>query len=334
MHKHLDMTRSDHNPISDDAPLVLASRVSPLARIQAEDVQTRLAAVPSTIATFSTRGDEVLDRPLADIGGKGLFVKYLEQVMGEGKADAAVHSGKDMEAELASGTEIAAILPRADRRDALVGAYNSLDALPNGAVIGTASVRRAALLRVRRPDVTPKLLRGSVNSRLQALKDGQYDAIILAMAGLNRLGITEDVHPLEQDIMLPSSAQGAIIVQARSVPDISVADISGEGHYRRQAVLAAMHGINDAITASEVMAERAFLASLDGSCRSPIAASATRSGDQMTFCGQICSPDGTKHFADEVVIAASDAIYAATDMAARLLDKAGGRSFLMHGVDA
>jgi hydroxymethylbilane synthase len=315
------MSSSDNHVFSDHAPLVLASRVSPLACIQAEEVKARLAPVTASIATFSTRGDEVLDRPLADIGGKGLFVKYLEQVMLEGKADAAVHSGKDMEAILASGTELAAILPRADRRDALVGAYGSLDDLPQGAVIGTASARRAALLLARRPDITPKLLRGSVNSRLNALKNGQYDAIILAMAGLKRLGITDDVHPLTEDAMLPSAAQGAIIVQAKS--------IDGEmDRIRRQAVLDAIHGINDAVTASEVMAERAFLASLDGSCRSPIAASATRADDQIRFCGQICSPDGQKHFADTVTVAVGDAIDAAQDMAIRLLERAGGRSFM------
>lgn len=321
MRKQHAMSRTDDNVISDQAPLVLASRVSPLACIQADEVKACLAPVSASIATFSTRGDEVLDRPLADIGGKGLFVKYLEQIMLEGKADAAVHSGKDMEAVLATGTELAAILPRADRRDALVGAYDSLDALPQGAVIGTASARRAALLRVRRPDIIPKLLRGSVQSRLKALEDGQYDAIILAMAGLNRLGIQKDIHPLAEDVMLPAAAQGAIIVQARSA----------QGDQRRQAVLDAIHAIDDVMTASEVMAERAFLASLDGSCRSPIAASATRVGDQMRFCGQICSPDGKRHFADEIMTAASDAVEAAQDMAGRLLKDAGGRAFLTHG---
>lgn len=321
MRKHHAMSSTDKNAISEYAPIVLASRVSPLACIQTEEVKARLAPVQASIATFSTRGDEVLDRPLADIGGKGLFVKYLEQVMLDGKADAAVHSGKDMEAILAPETELAAILPRADRRDALVGAYDSLDALPHGAVIGTASARRAALLRVRRPDVTPKLLRGSVNSRLKALKDGHYDAIILAMAGLNRLGISQDVHPIEEQVMLPSAAQGAIIVQARSA----------KGNQRRQQILDAIHGINDTITASEVMAERAFLARLDGSCRSPIAASAIRCGDQMRFCGQICSQDGAVHFGDEVVIAVSNAIDAAHEMADRLLAQAGGRQFLIHG---
>ncbi len=304
-------------------PLVLASRVSPLAVAQTEDVRSRLAPIASEIATFSTRGDEVLDRPLAAIGGKGLFVKYLEQMLLEGKADAAVHSGKDMEAHLAPGTELAAILPRADRRDALIGGYANLDELPHGAKIGTASVRRAAILCHHRPDLNPVLLRGSVNTRLEALKKGQYDAIILAMAGLERLGITEDVHPLSEEVMLPAAAQGAIMVQARSAETETGEDM------RRRQVLTALNRIHDTVTGAEVMTERLFLETLDGSCRTPIAASAHLKGDQIYFRGLIASPDGRQCFTDEATVPVGDAAQVAKDMASRLLEQAGGHDFLL-----
>ncbi len=309
-------------------PLVLASRVSPLAVAQTEDVQSRLTPIASEIATFSTRGDEVLDRPLAAIGGKGLFVKYLEQMLLEGKADAAVHSGKDMEAHLARGTELAAILPRADRRDALIGSYANLDELPHGAKIGTASVRRAAIICHHRPDLKPVLLRGSVNTRLNALKNGQYDAIILAMAGLQRLGITQDVHPISEDVMLPAAAQGAIMVQA-----LSAETEAGENKRRRQ-VLTALNGIHDAVTGTEVMAERLFLETLDGSCRTPIAASAYLKGNQIYFRGMIASPDGRQCFADDAAVPVDDALSMAKEMALRLMEKAGGHDFLLQADQA
>jgi hydroxymethylbilane synthase len=266
----------------------------------------------------------VLDRPLAAIGGKGLFVKYLEQILLEGKADAAVHSGKDMEAHLAPGTELAAILPRADRRDALIGSYAKLDELPHGAKIGTASVRRAAIICHHRPDLKPVLLRGSVNTRLNALKNGQYDAIILAMAGLQRLGITEDVHPISEDVMLPAAAQGAIMVQARSAQTEDGED------KRRQQVLSAFNGIHDAVTGAEVLTERLFLETLDGSCRTPIGASAHLKGEQIYFRGLIASPDGFQCFTDEATVPVGDAAQMAKDMAFRLLEQAGGHDFLLQ----
>lgn len=324
MHKEHIMNKDQNFSDIAETPLVLASRASPLAVAQTEEVQSRLSPIHSDIATFSTRGDEVLDRPLAAIGGKGLFVKYLEQILLEDKADAAVHSGKDMETVLAPGTELAAILPRADRRDALIGSYANLDELPHGAKIGTASVRRAAIICHHRPDLKPVLLRGSVNTRLNALKAGEYDAIILAMAGLNRLGITADVHPISEEVMLPAVAQGAIIIQARTAQTED-----GENKRRRQ-VLTALNKIHDAVTGAEVLAERLFLETLDGSCRTPIAASAYLNNGQLHFRGMISSPDGRQCFADEATVPADDAPNMAKEMALLLLEKAGGHDFLLQ----
>ena len=311
------MTQPPHISAFTSAPLILASRASPLAMAQTAEVQhalqSAMGALPTTITPLTTQGDAELDRPLAEIGGKGLFVKTLEQALLAGQADAAVHSGKDVETALAPDTAIAAILPRGDRRDALVGAYANLDALPKNARIGTASVRRTAALRQHRPDIVPVLLRGNVHSRLQALEAGAYDAIILAMAGLNRLGITADVHPLGEEEMLPAAAQGAILVQARMPQNL-----------RQQYVQAHLAKIHDALSGAEVAAERKFLATLDGSCRTPIAASAHISGDKMHFRGWLAAHDGSKIFTDETTAPVGDGENIAREMGLKLLEQAGG----------
>ena len=245
---------------SQHKTITLASRASKLAQTQARIVIDLLAPLPAEILTLSTKGDEVLDRSLAEIGGKGLFVKALEAALLEGKADAAVHSAKDMESEIASGTYIAAFLEREDRRDALIGAYSTLEAIPQGGVIGTASIRRSAMVRALRPDLEIKLLRGNVTSRLEALNEGKYDAIILAMAGLNRLGISENVHPIAEEKMLPAVGQGALAIQGRE---------DGDSDINR-----ALEALNHEKTAIEVIAERALLAKLDGDCTTPIGATA------------------------------------------------------------
>ncbi|MCE2517871.1 MAG: hydroxymethylbilane synthase, partial [Alphaproteobacteria bacterium] len=301
--------------ISATSPIVLASRASQLALAQAHEVRDRLAPHAAEIKTFSTRGDEVLDRSLAAIGGKGLFVKTLEAAMLAGEADAAVHSSKDMETRFADGTELAAFLPREDRRDALIGAYSSFDELPQGAVVGTASVRRAAIIASIRPDVTTRLLRGNVNSRLKQLEDGHYDAIILAMAGMKRLGITADIHPIEEEMMLPSSAQGAIAIQA----------VADDGTARRAAVLTALRALDDADTAVEVTAERALLAELDGTCRTPIAASAHLRDGRVTMRAQLLSLDGKSSFNTSGDSLADEAAAMAIELAQDLLRQAGGK---------
>lgn len=304
--------------ITADQPIILASRASQLALAQAEEVKTRLSDVPSKIETFSTRGDEILDRALADVGGKGLFIKTLERAMLAGQADAAVHSSKDMETDFADGTILAAFLPREDRRDALIGAYANFDELPKDAVVGTASVRRAAIIKSIRPDITTKLLRGNVNSRLQQLADGNYDAIILAMAGMKRLNITADIHPIPEEVMLPSSAQGAIAVQA----------VAKDGSPRRHAVVTALQALNHRQTSTEVMAERAVLAELGGTCHTPVAVSAHVKDEAVLMKALLLSLDGRQHFQAEGLSACDDAEALGRDLAQQLLAQAGGKAFI------
>ena len=299
-------------------PIILASRASQLALAQAEEVASHLDH--AEIATFSTRGDEVLDRPLADIGGKGLFVKTLERAMLAGEADAAVHSGKDMETQFAKGTMIAAFLERADRRDALIGDYADFDALPEGAVIGTASVRRAAMIKSIRPDLTTKLLRGNVNSRLAQLDAGHYDAIILAMAGMQRLGISAQVHPVPEDVLLPAASQGAIAIQTLSADD--------DSNQRTHQVMTALSALNHHQTAIEVTAERALLDQLDGTCETPIGASAHFQDGNVTLTAQLLSPDGSAVFTAVDHAHEDDAEQLGRGLADQLLSDAGGRSFL------
>ena len=299
------------------APLILASRESQLALAQTQQVRDALSAVPTEILGLSTTGDEVLDRPLVEVGGKGVFIKTLEAALLDGRADAAVHSLKDMETQLASGTKIAAVLPREVRGDALVGPYPSLDDLPDGAHIGTASVRRAALLRHYRPDLKIGLLRGNVNSRLRRLEAGEFDAIILAVAGLNRLQLDCAFTPLDEQIMPAAAAQGAIAVQVAL------------GGARADAVQTALSALNCADTQTCVTAERAVLAALDGSCRTPISAMADL--DQMgrlRVKAAVLSTDGQQKFTAEGEGSRDDAAAIGTALGEKLLQDCGGRAFL------
>ena len=309
---------TDRSHIFASRPLVLASRASALAVAQAEIVRDRLAPLAAEIQTMTTRGDRILDRPLADAGGKGLFVKELERRLLDGDCDAAVHSMKDMETVFADGTMIASVLPREDRRDALVGDYASLDDLPDGAVVGTASVRRKAILLQRRPDLRIELLRGNINTRLAALAEGRYDAIILAMAGLRRLGLDPAHVPLDPAVMPPAAAQGALAIQTRA-----------GGDERHRAVAEACAALNCTASAAEVTAERACLGYLDGSCHTPISASATMREDGMLVLdAMVLSPDGSAAF-DASGEAPSDAAdQLGRDLGAQLLEAAGGRGFL------
>ena len=307
-----------HAEIFETQPLVLASRASALAMAQAEIVRDGLAPVTAEILSLTTRGDRILDRPLAEAGGKGLFVKELERRLLDGECDAAVHSMKDMEIGYAAGTEIVAVLPREDRRDALIGPFASLEALPDGAVIGTASVRRKALLNHHRPDLKIELLRGNINTRLAALADGRFDAIVLALAGLRRLSIEVPHVPLDPAAMPPAAAQGALAIQARN----------GAGE-RDRAVAAVCGGLNCRQTMTEVKAERALLGYLDGSCHTPIAASATlQSNGTLNLDGMILSPDGKAAHRGEISGAAADAETIGRALGERLLAEAGGRDFL------
>ncbi|MDP6219133.1 MAG: hydroxymethylbilane synthase [Alphaproteobacteria bacterium] len=309
---------TQYSNIFNQQPMILASRASSLAIAQVQIVADKLAPMPVDLLKLTTSGDRILDRSLADAGGKGLFIKELESSLLRGDADAAVHSMKDMEASFASGTCVAAVLPREDRRDALVGPFSSLADLPQGAVIGTSSVRRRALLLHHRPDLDIRLLRGNVNTRIAAMREGRFDAIILAMAGLRRLGLDVPHSAISPDIMLPSAGQGALAIQARNADDS-----------RSQAVVDAAATIGCAATTTEVTAERALLGRLDGSCHTPIAASATlRPDGRLHLDGMILNTDGSNAFRDSLTGVASDAVQIGVALADQLLGAAGGQDFL------
>jgi len=270
------------------AILRIGTRGSPLALAQADSVRQRLAAThpalaaPDAIETvvIRTTGDQVRDRTLAAIGGKGLFTKEIEDALLFGAIDMAVHSLKDVATFLPDGLVIAAHLPRADPRDAFIAAKaEGLMELPRGAVVGTASIRRQAQLLHARPDLRVVPMRGNVETRLRKLWDGKVDATVLAMAGLVRLKldacVTAALSPAQ---MLPAPAQGTIAVEAR-------------GRDRRTLDLLA--AIDDAATAARSAAERALLAALDGSCRTPIAALAEIEGDRLRLTACIIRPDGS-----------------------------------------
>jgi len=260
--------------------LRIATRKSPLALWQSEHVAAALrAAHPSlevVLVPMSTRGDEVLDRSLAAIGGKGLFLKELELAMLRGDADCAVHSLKDVPMELEPGFALPAILQRADHADAFVSNhYDSIDALPQGAVVGTSSLRRQAQLRALRPDLQLRDLRGNVNTRLAKLDAGEYDAIVLACAGLQRLGFDARIRArLDAPQWLPAPAQGAIAIECR------------DDDAATRALCAAL---DHAATRTCVEAERAMNLALHGSCHVPVAAFARLEGEHLLLDGLVGS---------------------------------------------
>lgn len=260
--------------------LRIATRKSPLALWQTEHVADRLrAAHPGLeveLVPLSTRGDEVLDRSLAAIGGKGLFLKELELAMQRGEADCAVHSLKDVPMELEPGFVLAAILARADHADAFVSnRFDGIGDLPPGACVGTSSLRRQAQLRALRPDLQLRDLRGNVNTRLAKLDAGEYDAIVLACAGLQRLGFEARIRSrLDAPGWLPAPAQGAIAIECRA----------GD-----EAVAALCAPLDDADTRACVGAERAMNQALHGSCHVPVAAFARRDGDRLWLQGLVGS---------------------------------------------
>ncbi len=275
---------------TSEAPFLrIGSRGSPLALTQAREVQGRLAAAAKVdaarieIKVIRTTGDIVQDRPLAEAGGKGLFAKEIEDALLAGAIDLAVHSSKDLPTILPAGLVLAGFLPREDARDAFISRKaKTLRELPLGAVVGTASPRRAALVRRLRPDVTSVTLRGNVETRLRKLDAGEVDATLLAVAGLKRLGLmSAATEILDLDAFLPAVGQGAIGIETR-VDDA-----------RTRAFVAA---IDDADTATALAAERAFLAALDGSCRTPIGGHARVDATTVHFRGIIVKPDGSEAF--------------------------------------
>jgi hydroxymethylbilane synthase len=263
--------------------LVIATRESALAMWQARHVQGRLAALYPRASVellgLTTQGDQILDRPLAAIGGKGLFIKELEVAMAEGRADLAVHSLKDVPMEMPPGFALAAIAAREDPRDAFVSNhFASLAELPAGAIVGTSSLRREAQLRERHAGLEVRPLRGNVNTRLRKLDEGQYDAIILAAAGLKRLGFGARIRDLiDLQDSLPAPGQGALALECRA---------------DRPDVTAALAPLVDLASTLAVTAERAFARALSGSCHTPLAAYATWQGGTLWLRGLIASQDG------------------------------------------
>jgi len=267
--------------------LRIGTRGSPLALWQAREVRAHLAVVhgvePDAIAieVIRTTGDIIQDRPLSELGGKGLFTKEIEQALVDKAIDLAVHSCKDMPTVLPAGLKLAACLPREDARDALISRKStSLTGLPHGAVIGTASLRRQAMVKRLRPDVSVVTFRGNVDTRLKKLDSGVVDATLLAFAGLKRLGREAAATAvLEVDAFLPAVGQGAIGIEVREA-DTRTCDL--------------LVGVNHPDTLTALCAERAFLGVLDGSCRTPVAGHARINGGTILFRGLILRPDGSE----------------------------------------
>lgn len=294
----------------------IATRKSPLALWQAEHVAFRLrTAFPglsTELVTMVTRGDKMLDAPLAKVGGKGLFVKELEQGMLEGQADIAVHSMKDVPVEFPDGLHLAAILEREDPRDALVSnRYPSFEALPPHAKIGTSSLRRQCQIRERLPGCEILSLRGNVNTRLAKLDAGEFDAIVLASAGLKRLGfharITETLAP---ETSLPAMGQGAIGIEAR-IDDEQINRL--------------LRSLHDDDTALRVTAERAMNERLQGGCQVPIAGFAELEGGNLRLRGLVGSPDGQQMIRGEILGPSSQARELGVALAEELLGKGADR---------
>jgi len=296
--------------------LRIATRKSPLALWQAEHVRARLlelhAGLQVELLTMSTKGDRILDSPLAKIGGKGLFVKELEQGMLEGRADIAVHSMKDVPAELPEGLCIAAILEREDPHDAFVsGQYTSIDALPEGARVGTSSLRRQCQLRAHRPDLEILDLRGNVGTRLAKLDAGDYDAIILACAGLKRLGLEARITAaLTPELMLPAIAQGVIGIECRS----------DDG--RVKALIEPLHHV---VSGQRTQAERAMNATLAGGCQAPVAGYSVIGSAGIEMRGLVGRPDGTEIIRGDISGPAHDAEALGKQLANELLSRGAGQ---------
>jgi hydroxymethylbilane synthase len=300
--------------------LKIGTRGSPLALAQAHETQARLMeahgmpAEAFEVVVISTSGDRIQDRPLSEAGGKGLFTKEIEEALLAGTIDIAVHSSKDMPTVLPDGLELSAFLPREDARDAFIGkAVKRIVDLPQGAKVGSSSLRRQALIRRMRPDLDVVMFRGNVQTRLRKLEEGVAEGTILAYAGLKRLGlghVVTDLMPL--DAFPPAPGQGAIGIETR-IGDSAV-----------EQMLSAIH---DVPTGQALACERAFLAALDGSCRTPIAGYATISGGKLVFAGLIISPDGKQSHEVKAEGLALDAADIGTDAARMVRVKAGETFF-------
>ncbi|MEM6728283.1 MAG: hydroxymethylbilane synthase [Pseudomonadota bacterium] len=305
---------------SADTPLKIGTRGSPLALAQAYETRARLMAAHGLpedafeICIIKTTGDRILDRPLKDIGGKGLFTREIEDDLLEGRIDIAVHSMKDMPTVQPPGLTLDCYLPREDVRDAFVSlGHHSLATLPQGASVGSSSLRRRAQLLNYRGDLQVVEFRGNVQTRLKKLREGVALCTFLAMAGLNRLKMAQvPKAPVAPEDMLPAVAQGAIGIERRE-------DDAGAAQ-----LLAAIH---DGPTGLRLGAERAFLKTLDGSCETPIAGLADLDGDSLRLRGEILRPDGSERLADEVTGKATDGAALGQTLAEGLLSRASADFF-------
>jgi len=286
-------------PANTSPRIVIATRESRLALWQAEYVKALLEGLGCTVQLLgmTTQGDQILDRSLSKVGGKGLFVKELEVALHEGRADIAVHSLKDVPMDMPEGFELACVMEREDPRDAWVSAgYARLEDLPQGAVVGTSSLRRTVLLRALRPDLKIEPLRGNLDTRLRKLDEGQYAGIVLAAAGLKRLGLTDRIrHIFETTEMLPAAGQGALGIEIRS---------------DRADLRTLLAPLADSVTWQRVAAERAVSRAMGGSCSMPLAAHAVMDGGTLKLQAAWGDPQGDT----TLVTAASD--IAATDLSA------------------
>ena len=301
-------------------PFRIGTRGSPLALDQASETRARLMVAHDLpedmfeIVVLSTKGDRITDRALSEIGGKGLFTEELEEQLLAGDLDFAVHSSKDMPTKLPEGLFLSAFLPREDVRDAVVGrTAPTLRELPQGATVGSSSLRRQALIRRIRPDINVITFRGLVDTRLRKLADGEVDATLLAFAGLKRLGKPEiPTELLDPSDFPPAPAQGAICIESR-IGDARVNDL--------------LEAINHRDTFDAVSCERAFLGALDGSCRTPIAGHATMHGDAIRFAGMILTPDGSCWHDVEIEGSRTDAAALGAQAGATVRNKAGNDFF-------
>ena len=298
--------------------IVIGTRSSKLALWQADYVADRLRkeypGLQVEMKLMTTKGDRILDAPLAKIGGKGLFTKELETAMLAGEIDVAVHSLKDMPTEVPDGLVISAVTERLDPGDALVSLrFGSLKELPQGAKVGTSSLRRKAQLLHQRPDLDIRDLRGNVNTRLRKLEEEDFDAIVLAVAGLKRLGFAHRIAEiLSREIVLPAVGQGALAIETRAEDE----DVKGLISF-----------LNHEDTVSCAKAERAFLASVEGGCQVPVGVYATVEDEELIVEAVIASLDGKKLYRDTLKGAREEAGELGTSLAERLLD-AGGREIL------
>ncbi len=301
---------------SPDVPLKIGTRGSPLALAQAYETRQRLCQAfdldesAFEIIVIKTTGDKVLDRPLKEIGGKGLFTREIEEDMLSGKIDIAVHSMKDMPVLQPVGLLLDTYLPREDVRDAFVShSFEGISELPAGTLVGTSSLRRKAQLQNKRPDLTVVEFRGNVQTRLKKLEDGVASCTFLAMAGLNRLDMTHVAKSaVAVEDMLPAVAQGAIGIERRE-NDLNTAGL--------------LEAIHDIPTGQRLSAERAFLKELDGSCETPIAGLAELQGVQIHLRGEVLRPDGSEAINDHATAPIEDAAILGQELAKKLLSEAG-----------